>query len=66
MSYGISVRQNANRTRIAVPNCANNRLIMNIVCRDIGTTAPYLEFRIVRGLNLKESSHGLIGKSFNT
>lgn len=63
LSYGISVRQSANRTRIAVPNCANNRLIMNIMCRDMGTTAPYLEFRIVRGLNLRESSHGLIGNA---
>lgn len=61
LSHGVSVRKLANGTRISVPNCADNRLIMNIFCRNLDTLAPYLEFTVVRGLNLKESSHGLIG-----
>ena len=60
--YGVSVRQmTVNRTMISVPNCADNRLKMYVICQDMNTAAPYLELKVVRGLNLRESSHGIIG-----
>ena len=61
-SYGVSVRQTGNRTRVSVPNCADNKLIMYIMCQGLGTTVPYVELRVIRGLNLRESSHGVIGE----
>ncbi len=61
--YGVSVRQAASsRTRISVPNCVDNSIIMYVMCNDLGTAAPYLELKVIRGLDLKESSHGIIGK----
>ena len=62
LQYGIRVRQMANRTRVSVPNCADSTLVMNIYCQNVGSATQFLEFRVNRGLNLRETSHGLIGK----
>ena len=60
--YGISVRQSGNRVRVSVPNCADNRLVMYVICQNMHTSIPYLELKVIRGLNLREASHGVIGK----
>ena len=62
IQHGISVRQMADYTRVSVPNCADNRLIMNVICRTLTANVLYLELRVTRGLNLRETSHGIIGK----
>ena len=59
--HGISVQQMANRTRVSVPNCADNKLVMYMKCKNLNRI-PFIELRVVRGLNLRESSHGLIGE----
>ena len=70
---GISVRAypTSSRVRISVPNCADSMLVMWIFCRDELVQDPdsssgvfeisFLRFVVMRGLNLNEQSHGLIG-----
>ena len=64
-SYGVSVQQTGHRTRVSVPNCADNKLIMYVMCQGLGTTVPYVELKVVHGVNLRESSHGVIGELEN-
>ena len=68
---GITVREYNGRVRIAVPNCADNRLVMWVFCMDGITEDPVtwvnfpfrmIRFVVTRGLNLNEQSHGIIGK----
>ena len=69
---GISVRSYTSRVRISVPNCADNSLVMWVICQHQSVEVPMSEsvvgpvdmikFEITRGLNLKETSHGLIGR----
>ena len=57
---GVSVRRFSNRVRIAVPNCDNVMLVMYVICqKNVGQ--EMIKFVITRGLNLRPSSHGLIG-----
>ena len=70
---GIAVRTYplSSRVRISVPNCADTMLVMWVFCktgrvRDPDTTGVYYDIRfirfvVMRGLNLNEQSHGLIG-----
>ena len=71
---GIRLRRTANanglRVRIAVPNCARNMLVMWVFCasgrvEDPVTweyfSASFIRFVVMRGLNLNDFSHGLIG-----
>ena len=68
---GISVRSYTSRARITVPNCADNKLVMWVVCEYAtvfdGHNEAYtdhmnmIKFEITRGLNLHEYSHGLLG-----
>ena len=70
---GIYVRSYAtsSRVRISVPNCAsNNMLVMWVFCRSGQVEDPvtlvdfdirFIRFVVMRGLNLNERSHGLIG-----
>ena len=72
---GVSVRPYSNRVRIAVPNCGDTELVMWIMCqlrtfwssqlgpdgREIKFDAEMIRFVIARGLNLQETSHGLLG-----
>ena len=74
-SMGVSVRPYSNRVRIAVPNCAELDLVMWVICqsrtfwssqvgsdgREITFNADMIKFVIARGLNLQETSHGLLG-----
>lgn len=60
----ISIRQYSDRVRITVPNCDQLALIMWVVCEQgDGINIPdMIRFKITRGLNLKPTSHGLLGK----
>ena len=73
---GISVRSYTTRVRISVPNCADNKLVMWVICennslydtRNKIQTPPteMIRFEITRGLNLKEYSHGLLGNTLRS
>ena len=58
---GIRVRRTLNRVRISVPNCENKNLIIVVTCSLL--PEPMIRFDIMRGLNLRPTSHGLLGKS---
>lgn len=60
---GVSVRtmQGNRAVRISVPNCAEKRLVMRVICETI-EGIEMLKFVVTRGINLRESSHGLVGK----
>lgn len=58
---GVYVRRSGQSVRISVPNCDNSQLVMWVKCRNI-TGQPQLRFDITRGLNLKPTSHGLLGE----
>ena len=65
---GINVRKYPTRVRIAVPNCEDHDLVMWIICQTgtftNGNTTfetPMIRFVIVRGFNLAETSHGILG-----
>jgi len=60
---GVEVRRLRKRVRISVPNCANLRLVMWAMCRNINGQTM-LRFVITRGLNLRPTSHGLLGMLF--
>ena len=62
---GVSVRRSGTAVRVSVPNCANSRLVMWIMCRNT-TGQLQLRFDITRGLNLKPTSHGLLGEILST
>lgn len=58
--YGVSVRKHGNKVIVSVPNCENEQLVMWLMCRTI-EQQRMLDFKIQRGLNLRPSSHGLLG-----
>ena len=71
-SNGITIRVYPNRVRISVPNCGDKDLVMWVFCTSGRTEDPYtweyfsfnfIRFMVIRGLNLAEESHGLIGKT---
>ncbi len=74
-SAGISVRLYRNRVRISAPNCQDLDLVMWVFCEqtelrgypelgepDIVVNVSMIHFVIARGLNIRESAHGLLGK----
>ena len=70
-SNGITVRKYSNRVRIAVPNCGDTDLVMYVFCKRGRTEDPetwvyfdfdFIRFVVMRGLNLDERSHGIIGE----
>ena len=56
----VAVRRMRNRVRISVPNCDNLNLVMWVMCQNI-SGQPMIRFVITRGLNLRPTSHGLLG-----
>ena len=69
---GILVKRYANssRVRISVPNCADTMLVMWVYCESGEVEDPvswdyfpvnFIRYVVMRGLNLNEKSHGLIG-----
>ncbi|XP_064385443.1 uncharacterized protein LOC135334236 isoform X4 [Halichondria panicea] len=77
-SAGISVRLYRNRVRISAPNCQDLDLVMWVFCEqselrgypelgepDIVVNVSMIHFVIARGLNIRESAHGLLGQFWN-
>ena len=58
--FGVSVRKRGSKVTVSVPNCENEQLVMKMMCRTIGIQRM-LDFGIQRGLNLRPTSHGLLG-----
>ena len=60
---GINVKQRMmSRVRVSVPNCDKIPLVMWITCQNINNQLM-MRFDISRGVNLRPSSHGLLGKN---
>ena len=60
---GIYVKQRMmSRVRVSVPNCDKIPLVMWITCQNINNELM-MRFDISRGVNLRPSSHGLLGKN---
>lgn len=58
---GISLRQRMDRrVRVSVPNCERLPLVMWVTCENV-RGQEMIRFDITRGLNLRPTSHGLIG-----
>ena len=57
---GISVRRVGIRVMVNVPNCNDTDLEMEIVCETMNGI-NMLRFEVMRGINLREASHGLLG-----
>ena len=60
-SGGVSVSKHQNKVRVSVPNCQNLQLVMWITCQSV-SGYPMIRYDITRGINLRSTSHGLIGK----
>ena len=71
---GISIRVYPRRVRIAVPNCADSKLVMWVFCQNQTMDDPFnqgqvlgpiqmIKYVVARGFNLQEFSHGLLGVS---
>ena len=59
---GIQIhQQNPNRVHISVPNCEQLNLIMIVTC-ETNNNISMIRFNISRGVNLRPTSHGLLGK----
>ena len=59
---GLSVRLYPNRVRISAPNCDQVTLVMWVIC-ETRLGQDMLQFVVSRGVNLRPTSHGLLGKS---
>ena len=57
---GVRVDRRTKRVRVAVPNCDNVDLVMWIICQNFNGV-PMIKFMVARGLNLRPTSHGIIG-----
>ena len=60
-SGGISVSKHRDRVRVSVPNCDNVQLVMWVECEEV-RRQNMVKFIISRGVNLRPTSHGLLGK----
>jgi hypothetical protein len=59
---GINVRQRMmSRVRVSLPNCERIPLVMWVTCQNMSGELM-IKFDITRGVNLRPSSHGLLGK----
>lgn len=58
---GVNVKQRMmSRVRVSVPNCERIPLIMWVTCQNINGEFM-MRFDISRGVNLRPTSHGLLG-----
>ena len=57
--HGVSVSRRLQRVRVSLPNCESVQLVMWLVSEG----DQQLRITITRGLNLRPTSHGLIGQS---
>jgi collagen type VI alpha len=61
---GVSVSAVGNRVTVAVPNCNDMDLDMEVVC-ETRNGIDMIRFEVMRGFNLRETSHGLLGQFWN-
>ena len=62
-SQGVSVSMHqGDRARVSVPNCENLQLVMWVICERVNGQ-EMIKFVITRGINLRPTSHGLLGKT---
>jgi hypothetical protein len=61
---GITVTRVGKRITVIVPNCDDQDLEMEIICENMNGL-DMLRFEVMRGLNLRETSHGLLGQFWN-
>ena len=72
---GIHVKRYASssRVRISVPNCGDTMLVMWVFCKSGQVEDPvmrlyfpvnFIRYVVMRGLNLDETSHGLLGNNY--
>ena len=59
-SNGIRVTLSNNRAVVNVPNCNDTDLEFSVDCQVLNGI-DMLRFEVERGVNLRESSHGLLG-----
>lgn len=59
-SHGVSVRKHRQGVRVAVPNCENTPLVLWVVCDEIRNQSM-IRLVISRGVNLRPTSHGILG-----
>lgn len=57
---GISVREVDNKIVVNVPNCNDTDLEMEVICETMNGI-NMIRFEVTRGINLRETSHGLLG-----
>lgn len=60
-SNGVSMSTHRDRVRVSVPNCEGVQLVMWVICEEVGGQ-EMIKFVISRGINLRPSSHGLLGE----
>ena len=58
--HGVSIRKHQQGVRVAVPNCENTPLVLWILC-DETRGQDMIKFVISRGVNLRPTSHGILG-----
>ena len=58
---GIFVRPSNDRVRVSLPNGDSIKLILWVICER--GAIDMIRFQIARGINLKPTSHGLLGES---
>ena len=58
---GVNISAVGSRTVVNIPNCGDIDLEMEIICENVNGI-DMLRFEVMRGINLKETSHGLLGK----
>ena len=57
----ISIRKRSpDRVRVSVPNCEDVNLMMWVIC-ERANPVDMIRFQVARGINLRPTSHGLLG-----
>ncbi len=64
-SDGVFLKTYPRRVRVSVPNCDQIRLVFWIICEN-RNDINMIQFRVARGINLRPTSHGIIGKSIGS
>ena len=60
-SAGVSMRIVDNTIVVNVPNCNDTDLEMEVICETM-SGVDMIRFEVTRGINLRETSHGLLGR----
>ena len=58
---GARLRNGGTKVRVSVPNCEQLNLVLVVRCQTV-SNQHMIRFDVVRGVNLRPTSHGLLGK----